>query len=98
MKEKLPRLFPKLTRWAPNPERVGEMRNSSPSPPYHSSRSGRRPGGRQTNVNPLGRNFCRFPEQRPRGGLLEIQFTQIQRHIRPTGVHSSSLADRHVPL
>ncbi|KAJ1126618.1 hypothetical protein NDU88_005025 [Pleurodeles waltl] len=42
------------------------MRKSSLSPPYHSSRSSRRPGGPggQTNVNPTGRNFCRFPEQR----------------------------------
>ncbi|KAJ1084142.1 hypothetical protein NDU88_004295 [Pleurodeles waltl] len=90
--------FPSLTR--PDSQTGARRRDvETPHPRPFILQAVARGGGQggQTNVDPTGRNLCCFPEQRPREGLLTMQDARFRRHIRPTGVHGSSLADRHVP-
>ncbi|KAJ1112710.1 hypothetical protein NDU88_000971 [Pleurodeles waltl] len=90
--------FPSLTR--PDSQTGAQRRDEeTPHPRPFILQAVVRGGGQggQTNVDPTGRNLCCFPEQRPREGLLTMQDARFRRHIRPTGVHGSSLADRHVP-
>ncbi|KAJ1174387.1 hypothetical protein NDU88_006209 [Pleurodeles waltl] len=90
--------FPSLTR--PDSQTGARRRDEeTPHPRPFILQAVVRGGGQggQTNVDPTGRNLGCFPEQRPREGLLTMQDARFRRHIRPTGVHGSSLADRHVP-